>query len=306
VLGFADPWWRTVDPASLEDVLNFLVFNQFDNQRQNVLEGGDEPLLAPAMLDWWTDYGHRTLAGRDVREDTGVKERMLRAVAAVMPGLGPQLRQRMACRVALYRALLEARVGGVGTLSLMPAAEHVRRPEPGSLPSPEMERLYREALAQAELYRADQERERRESAELLETLGSTEWNDLAATCPELEGCPRVGDGDGWATIYRTLSEQLGRDQPVGVLLLPVAPSERSKGSAARADLHPAGREVPGSLQGNAGWGRSGRSRAGDCCGSACRAHHRGSRKTGEGLRFSAADHGDGCTATPLAARWRTC
>ena len=34
LLGFAAPWWREVDPDTLEGLFNFLLFNQFDDQRR--------------------------------------------------------------------------------------------------------------------------------------------------------------------------------------------------------------------------------------------------------------------------------
>jgi hypothetical protein len=208
VLGLDDPWWREIGSQTLRDVFNFLVFNQFGNHRQNVLEGGADPLLAPAMLDWWTDYGHRTVDDHDVREDSAAKARMLRSVAEIVPLLDEELRQRMACRMALYRSLLEARVAGVETLSLMPAARLGRRPEPGHFPSPEMERLYREALRQVATYRADVERERAEAWDLLRLIDTAGLAGRVGTCPAVECCPEAGDGAAWSERYRRLSSHL--------------------------------------------------------------------------------------------------
>jgi hypothetical protein len=213
LLGFGDPWWREVPWDTVLGVAEFLVLHQFGTARQNVLEGGTDPLLAPAMLDWWTGYGYRTVAGPDLRSDPAVVHRMLAAVAEVLPGLPDDLRGRFGCRVALYEALLEVMARGGDRGELMPAAELTRRPVPGRFPSRQMEALYREALANADLYRQDLEREAALGREVLATLAEPAWRERLAACPAATG-EDAEDAAGWAARYRALEAWLaGRERP---------------------------------------------------------------------------------------------
>ncbi len=209
LLTFSDPWWREVEPATLAGVLDFLLLNESDTRRQNVLEGGAEPLLAPALLDWWTGFGYRTIAEQDLRGDPAARQRMLAAVQAVLPRLSRELGQRLACRVRLYRSLLELEAAGGDLRPLLPSARPHREPQPGGFPSPQMEELYRAAEARGELYRHDEEQGRLQARELLVSLASPGWQNLLASCPvEL---PSAG-GD-WAATYRSLAAWLAVPQP---------------------------------------------------------------------------------------------
>ncbi len=91
LLGFGHTWWLQGEQASLDGVLDLLLLNRFDSKRQNVLEGGDDPLLAPALLDWWTAFGDRSVTDDHTRLD---RSAALRAAQRVAPLLHESLRHR--------------------------------------------------------------------------------------------------------------------------------------------------------------------------------------------------------------------
>jgi hypothetical protein len=206
LLSFADPWWRRVDQSQLEGVCNFLLFAPFDNERQNVLEGGGDPLLAPLMLDWWTGYGYRLLDGSDVRRRPEAKQAMVDAMIELTPRLTEPLRQRMACELKLYHCLLEVSSRGGDLDALMPSARLKRRLQPEEFPAPEMKSLYQDAMRNRHLYQADKELEQKQALALAKTLQSDRAVKVLALCPvALE----VEDGEvAWAGSYERIARWL--------------------------------------------------------------------------------------------------
>ncbi len=173
MLTFGDPWWRVLSDQQLESVFDFLLLNQFESDRQNVLEGGSDPLLAPMLLDWWTGYGARGIRGDAITLGPGgTRERMIEAAIATRSGAGPTVAAIFGARLDLYRDLLALRARGHDTLDLMPSARYTRRPAPNDFPTPDMERLYRQALRQVGLMRTEREDFAAEAAELLKILPS--------------------------------------------------------------------------------------------------------------------------------------
>ncbi len=171
LLGFADAWWRELSDEQLAGVFDFLLLNQFDIDRQNVLEGGSDPLLAPALLDWWTGYGARGIDGEAITPGPGgTRERMIEAAMAAQEVAGTQVAEVFARRLELYGTLLALRARGIDTLDLMPSARLQRRPEVGAFPSEEMERLYRQALRRVGVMRAEREGFAEEAKRLLTIL----------------------------------------------------------------------------------------------------------------------------------------
>ena len=208
LLGLSDPWWRKVSPTTLRAVFDLLLFNEFGDQRRNVLEGGDDPLLAPAPLDWWTGFGVRTVAGEDLASlDDGLAA-IARAAAGAAPAMEPADRQRLACRLQLLRTLAHALAAGADVEQLMPAGGLSRRPVPGRFPNPEMEAAHRDSLRHAGDYRADMEARVPQAARLAAALDGPELRDTLAECPS-EG-PNPGDvaAAGWAAAYRQLAASL--------------------------------------------------------------------------------------------------
>lgn len=216
VLGFDDPWWREVDDATLTGTLDLLLLSAFDDQRQNVLSGGPEPVLAPAALDWWTGFGSRTLGAPDLRETPLARRAAVEAALRALPHVAADLRPHLACRLRLYRCLLEARAAGFDVRSLLPASSIQRHLAAGELPSDEMQQLYRDALRHIGEMRTEREAVVAATEPVLATLRAAGTTAATASCPcEL---PADGDGDGggeaWAAAYRAhrrwLSEHRGR------------------------------------------------------------------------------------------------
>jgi hypothetical protein len=171
LLTFVDPWWRALSDQQLESVFDFLLLNQFDIDRQNVLEGGADPLLAPMLLDWWTGYGARGVNGEAITPGQGgTRERMIEAAIAAQNAAGLAVAGIFAARIELYGNLMALRAQGVDTLDLMPSARYTRRPAPNNFPTPEMERLYRQALRRVGLMRAEREGFAEEAKRLLNIL----------------------------------------------------------------------------------------------------------------------------------------
>ncbi len=171
LLSFADAWWRELSVEQLSSVFDFLLLNQFDIDRQNVLEGGSDPLLAPALLDWWTGYGARGIDGKAITPGPGgTRQRMIEAAIAARDAAGPEVSEVFARRLGLYRELLALRAQGIDTLDLMPAARYQRRPSPGHFPSDEMEQLFRQALRRIGVMRAEREAFAEEAKTLLNIL----------------------------------------------------------------------------------------------------------------------------------------
>jgi hypothetical protein len=204
LLGFAPDWWRRLDLAALEGVFDLLLFSQFDVHRQNVLEGGDEPLVAPSLLDWWSGYGVRTISGGNIVHDPDARSRMLVAAARLAPLLDAAQGRRLACRLQMYRGLLQLVAAGVDLAPMLPPASMSRRLEPGSLPSVDMERLHREAEANLAVLRAMERRWRTEAGELLAVLDTPAVAAAAAACPLPERAAEEPATEYWARVYGEL------------------------------------------------------------------------------------------------------
>lgn len=129
---------------------------------------------------------------------------------ALLPLLPADLGRRLACRIRLYRCLLEARAAGFEIRSLMPAATATRRLKPEDFPSDEMRALHREALRHLPEMRADDRRTVEALAPLLERLRSKALVEATAACPcALPATDPPPDGDAWAAAYRTHLGWLG-------------------------------------------------------------------------------------------------
>ena len=172
LLAFSDPWWRKLSTDQLEGSFDFLLLNEFDIDRQNVLEGGEDPLLAPMLLDWWTGFGARDIDGSRIvpGADGGTRKRAITAAIAARDVASPGIARIFSDRLRLYGVLLALRAQGVDTLDLMPAARFRRRPKPGAFPSEAMERLYRQALRHIDRMQAEREAFRPVAGELLEVI----------------------------------------------------------------------------------------------------------------------------------------
>lgn len=208
LLGLSDRWWAAVPPATLRAVFDLLLFNEFGDQRRNVLEGGDEPLLAPAPLDWWSGFGVRTVAGADLAAlDAGLAA-IARSAAEAAPAMEPATRRRLACRLQLLRALAHTLAAGADVEQLMPAAHLARRPVPGRFPNPEMEAAHRESLRHAGDYRAAMEARVPQAVRLAAALDGAELRDVLAECPIEEPNPDDDSPAGWVAAYRDLVASL--------------------------------------------------------------------------------------------------
>ena len=193
VLGFDASWWRGLDDTSLMCAFNFLLFNQFDDHRLNVVQGGPDPVLAPLLLDWYTGFGYRAIDGQDVRMNRNIKPAMLERVPALAGTLSPPLQQRWACRMLLMRCLLELEAGGADVEELFPPARHTRRLGDPSYPFPTalVESTAQEAQTHAEDYVAARAQQREVAAALARLAEGS--SSVAATSPCLP------TGSGWPT-----------------------------------------------------------------------------------------------------------
>jgi len=208
VLGFDHGWWRGIGDGRRTAVLDLLLLSAFDDRRRNVLEGGDDPLLAPALLDWWTGFGDRTLAGADLRRTPLARLAAVDGALAVLPRLDADVRWRLACRLRLYRCLLEARAAGFELAELTPDASLERRMSPDEFPSDEMRGLYREALRHLGRMREERGAVVETTAPVLERLRSEDVVRATASCP----CSLPSDPgpDAWAAAYREHLDRLRR------------------------------------------------------------------------------------------------
>ncbi len=210
-LGFKPSWWRRVDPATRVAFLDFLYFSAFDTRRQNVLEGGKDPLLSPAILDWYSGYAYRTVGGDDLRRNPQYRGRMIQAAQTVFPLLPPPLQQRLRCRLFLYRCLMEILATGSDPTAVLPQAHYRRRPFPGHFPSPAMESLFRRAMGVAGQYRAALKAEARALEPILKNLrGSAPAAALAGACTAVGRRKIPESPDGWRAFYARVNQELQR------------------------------------------------------------------------------------------------
>ncbi len=211
LLDFSDSWWRRVDRKTLDGVFDLILFNEFDTERQNVLVGGADPLLAPAMLDWYSNFGSRTIAGGDLNSSTGSRSEIMIAAAAAMPLMQPDLQRHLACRLQLYNCLLKSRAAGAEIRESMPSARFSRRAEPGDFPTATMDSMYREALRHATDYRRQKEAERAAAAHTIEALEGTPVVEAMASCPISPPAPDEDPAAFWLAAYQRLAEDLSVD-----------------------------------------------------------------------------------------------
>jgi hypothetical protein len=203
LLSFSDGWWRTADPPQVTAVFDLLLFSDFGYERQNVLSGGADPLIAPALLDWYSGFGYRSVSGASVRERTDHLAGVVRMAANAAREMSPSSQGRLACRLQTLRCLLQALVGGADIRPHLPAARFTRRPAPGRFPDPTMETMYRDAVRHAGDYRSAKERERLEAAGTVEVLESTGVRELLVSCPIDE--PSDGEtATAWLARYDRL------------------------------------------------------------------------------------------------------
>jgi len=208
LLGFADRWWREVDGDTLDGVFDLLVFNQFANERQNVLSGGDDPLLAPAILDWYSGFGYRTITGADTRSSAHPIPDVAAQSASAAATMSRMLRHHLACRLQLHRCLLHALAAGADIRSAMPAARFTRRPEADAFPDETMEAMYRQALRHTGQYRLTKEAERERASDSLAEFDSSDVRETLALCPVDEPEENEDPAVAWLERYRSLVETL--------------------------------------------------------------------------------------------------
>ncbi len=208
LLDFSDSWWRDVDRETLDGVFDLLLFNEFDAERQNVLVGGDDPLLAPALLDWYAAFGLRTIAGGNLDTSAGSRSEIMATAARALPAMNPDSRHRLSCRLQLYRCLLQARAAGADIRKEMPSASSSRGAGPGDFPTETMETMYREALRHAGDYRRSKDAERAEAAQTIETTEPQPLLDALASCPVAEPGPDDDPATYWLGVYERLAEEL--------------------------------------------------------------------------------------------------
>jgi hypothetical protein len=202
VLGFADTWWRGIDDTSLICAFNFLLFNQFDDERTNVIEGGTDPVLAPALLDWSTGFGYRAIDGQDVRLNRNIKPAMIERLSALAGTFSPPLAKRWGCRMLLYKAVLELKARGGTPDELFPPARYPRRLGDPSRPFPStgVETMAREAQSKEANYLAANEQERQVAGALLRLTEGSSYVGPAGAC--LTGSTAwPNDLNSWRAAY---------------------------------------------------------------------------------------------------------
>lgn len=205
LLGFGDPWWRRVDDGDLAGFFDFLLLGEFDAERRNVLTRGGTAVVAPALLDWWTAFGRRTVESRDLFRHPEVRREMLSAAVRVTPLLDPVARRRLACRLVLYRTLAALKVLGYDTTLLT-------APDGGfdeRVLSPEMERAHAEARERTALQREEAEVEKGSLRGVATLLDTPEARAIVALCP-LESTSPVTE-TGLALLYRSARRHAWQD-----------------------------------------------------------------------------------------------
>jgi hypothetical protein len=210
VLGFADTWWRGIDETSLICAFNFLLFNQFDNERTNVIEGGTDPVLAPALLDWSTGFGYRAIDGQDVRLNRNIKPAMIERLSALAGIFSLPLAERWRCRMLLYKAVLELQAGGGMPDDLFPPARYPRRLGDPSRPFPStgVGTMAREAQSEEANYLAAKEQERQVTGALLRLTEGSSYLGPAGAC--LTGSTAwPTDLNSWRAAYASTLSALG-------------------------------------------------------------------------------------------------
>ena len=216
MLAFTDRWWQSVPDATLRAVFDVLLFSEFLLERQNVLEGGSDPLLAPALLDWWTGFGARTAAGDDLRGHFDKLLEIPPLAVSALPAMSAESRWRLSCHLQLMRSLAQTRAAGADIRELMPAARHLRRPITGEFPNPEMESAFRESLRHAAEFRAAAAAAPAEAARLASVLGSNAMHEVQAACPVVLPSPNDDAAGWWTATYLSLASSLrASSQPGG-------------------------------------------------------------------------------------------
>ena len=215
VLGFTEGWWKGLDDTSLMCAFNFLLFNQFDDCRINVITGGTDPVLAPAILDWSTGFGYRAIDGQDVRRNRNIKPAMIERLPALAGTMPQGLQKRWACRMLLYRCLLELEAGGTDVDELFPSARFTRRlGDPShTFPTPEVEAMAKEAQTHAEEYAMAQGREREVAAALARLAEASSFVAAVGPCLPADGSKLPGDKASWRALYRATLSSLDTPLP---------------------------------------------------------------------------------------------
>ncbi len=179
LLGFHDPWWREVSEEDLEAVLDLLIFSRFGWGRRNVLAPGSPPRCAPALLDWWTGFGGRTVGGGAEPISVTLVRRMVRGATRAWAVMGPGPRDIL-CRHLRELAL---------TLRRIAAAEPRERPDlvsvaPADLP-PGARRQLEAARERRSLREREQPELRRRARAALRVLEESGVQRLLRTCAKM-------------------------------------------------------------------------------------------------------------------------
>ena len=211
VLSFADTWWKGVDDDSLISAFNFLLFNEFDNERLNTILGGPEPVLSPPILDWMAGFGTRSIEGEDVIKNRAIKETMVTNAPLLANYLPVTLRKRWACRMVMLWSLLELEASGAAVDDLMPSARFLRRAGDSGFPFPTrtMEQRYEEAKAEAHTTNFAHGRQRLDAAKDLRSIARMPaYRMVCSLCSiglPIDGC---GAQDTWRKAYLSARETL--------------------------------------------------------------------------------------------------
>jgi hypothetical protein len=202
VLGFRGQWWRNAGEGDLLPFLDFLLFNEFDSDRRNILRGGERILVPPAALDWWTGFGRRSIGGGDLFRNPRIRRNMIDAAVKLAPSFDPAGQTRLACRLLLFRTLVDLKAGGFDTSRLLPPAVVAARFEEGLL-SPEMKRLFTEAQANEETRVAEKEEEWGAFRGVTRVLEEPAPQAVMSQCPLPYPRDR-NDSKGLADLYKLL------------------------------------------------------------------------------------------------------
>lgn len=182
VLGFRGRWWREATRPDLLSFFDFLLFNEFDSQRRNVLARGKKTVVPPSLLDWWTGFGRRTVGGGDLSRSPLLRRELILAAIRIAPSFDDASKQRIGCRLLLYRALASLAGAGRDVSSVLPPGRN-----PGAfeerLLSPEMERLFEEAKANEALLGEETVAESGPIRQAASLLQSEELQPIQALCP---------------------------------------------------------------------------------------------------------------------------
>ncbi len=200
VLGLRGLWWREASQPDLLSFFDFLLFNEFDSDRRNVLARGEKMILPPTLLDGWTGFGRRTVGGGDLFRGP-VRRDLILAATRLAPSLDSSLQQRLGCRLLYYRALTGLKGAGSDVSAFLPPGREPAAFEERLL-SPDMERLFGEAKANEALLREESGSDSESTRQAASLLKSDVLQHVLDRCP----VPFPGDAADAGGLPRLLRE----------------------------------------------------------------------------------------------------